>query len=208
MVYTVYEATFERHGSSALFHYAGMTSRNLQGRGAAHVELPVDWGRRMKVPTLHLRAHMTCKIKITALAEEARLAAKLVRRDEQHARGGPWSQARIMPGHRKQMDIVLACSSAAEVIRQAVPGMALWKHLHDEPYADNSQGWMPKKTTRKTRKKKLSGSERRRRDGLTYGTAAYDEAKYGCTPARTQANIQSRYNSGRPGRKRGVKRNH
>ena len=48
MVFTVYVATFERLDSPGLFRYAGMPSLSLNGRGANHVEMPVDWGRGMK----------------------------------------------------------------------------------------------------------------------------------------------------------------
>ena len=113
--------------------YAGMTSLSLNGRGANHVEMPVDWGRGMKCATLHLHGHTTCSRRMTALAEEARLAVALMHNDEEHARGGPRSLPRIMPRHRQEILMLLGCSSASEVIRQAVPGTALWKHLHDEP---------------------------------------------------------------------------
>ena len=44
--------------------------------------------------------------------------------------------------------MVLGCSSASEVIRQAVPGTTLWKHLHDEPYrvgGAGGGGWATRK---------------------------------------------------------------
>ena len=134
MVWTVYEATFERCGSAALFRYVGSTSLSLQGRGANHVALPVDWCRGMKAETLHLRCYKTFKTEKTALAEEARLAAKLILEDDERTRGGPWSFSSIKPRHRREMELVRSCSSAAQVSREAVPGTPLWKHLHNEPY--------------------------------------------------------------------------
>ena len=185
-MFTVYEATFERWDSTGLSHYAGMTAQSLKGRGANHVEMPVDWGRGLKRATLHLRCHKACRGRMTALAEEARLAAALMHADEEHARGGPWSLPRVMPRHRKEIEMVLGCSSASQVISQAVDGTALWKHLHDEPYKEGGGGegggsaWAtrtPYKT--KAKKRKLSVSARRRRDGLTYGDSGYGNAKYG-----------------------------
>ena len=207
MVFTVYVATFERWDSPGLFRYAGMTSLSLNGRGANHVEMPVDWGRGMKRATLHLHGHTTCSRRMTALAEEARLAAALMHNDEEHARGGPWSLPRIMPRHRQEILMVLGCSSASEVIRQAVPGTALWKHLHDEPYrvgGAGGGGWATRKQFwSKAKKKKLSGNERRKRDGVMYGDIRYAPAKYGCSPTETEANIQATYNATRPNRQRG-----
>ena len=124
------------------------TPLSLSGRGANHVEMPVDWGRGMKRATLHLHGHTTCSRRMTALAEEARLAAAPMHNDEEHARGGPWSLPRIMPRHRQEILMVLGCSSASEVIRLAVPGTALWKHLHDEPYrvgGAGGGGWATRK---------------------------------------------------------------
>ena len=206
MVWTVYEATFERSGVSTLFRYVGSTSLSLQGRGANHVALPVYWCRGLKAKTLHLRCYKTCKTEKTALAEEARLAAKLILEDEEHTRGGPWSFSSIMPRHRREMEVVMSCSSAAQVSGQAVPGTPLWKHLHNEPYVQGKPGWTPARIIRKSKKGKLSGAQRLKRDLLTYGTAAYASAKYGIAPADAEARAQRKFNSTRPYRKRGSKR--
>lgn len=209
MVFNVYEATFERWDSTGCFHYAGMTEKSLQGRGASHAEMPVDWGRGMKRETLHLRCHKTFSCRKTALAEEARLAAALMHSDEEHARGGPWSLPRVMPRHRKEMEAVLGCGSASQVIRLAVEGTPLWKHLHDEPYkvgvgGRGGGGWTKvKRFNTKAKKKKLSGSERRNRDRLVYGASGYAAAKYGTTPESAEARIQATYNATRPGRSSG-----
>ena len=164
-MFTVYEATFERWDSSGRFHYAGMSEKSLQGRGANHAEMPVDWGRGMKRATLHLRCHKTFSCRKTALAEEARLATALMLSDEEHARGGPWSLPRIMPRHRKEMEAVLGCGSASQVIRLAVEGTPLWKHLHDEPYRDGvggrgGGGWTKVKGFNTKAKRKKLGCRR------------------------------------------------
>jgi hypothetical protein len=215
MVFTVYDMTFLRKNAKVLNHYAGMTSMSVAGRRANHEGLPVDWAQNMRPETLHLRIHKTCKTKATALAEEARLAATLMHDDEDHARGGPWSLPRIMPRHRAEIAMVFSCCSASQVISQAIEGSALWNHLHDESYGGRGSGgegggWTNRSTKKTTAKKKnsktikkLSGSERLKRAGLKYGSTAYDAARYGKTPKKTQAQIQAKYNAMRPGRNSG-----
>ena len=168
--------------------------------------MPVDWCLGMKAKTLHLRCHKTCKTEKTALAEEAQLAAKVILEDGEHARGGPWSFPTIKPRHRKEMELVMSCSSAAQVMREAVQGTPLWKHLHKERYVQGKQGWAPARSIRKSKKGKLSGAQRRKRDGLTYGNADYASAKYGVAPAEAEACAQRKYNSSRPYRKSGRQR--
>lgn len=203
MVYTVYVGTFFRTSSTDVFRYVGMTELSLRGRGAKHVALPVAWGRGMKPGTLRLRAHKVCRTKKTALAEEARLAAALIHKDEVHVRGGPWSVSQIRAVHRKEMQMVLGCRSASEVIKHATEGGDLWKHLRDEPYRKDSAWKRRKPVTSGTKGKKLSGAQRRKRSGLAYGDPGYAAAKYGRAPKATEALIQARYNATRAGRPSG-----
>ena len=73
-------------------------------------------------------------------------------------------------------------------------------------YVQGKTGWAPAKTTGKPKKGKLSGAQRRKRNGLCYGSAAYASAKYGQHPVDAEARAQRTFNSTRPDRKRGPKR--
>jgi predicted GIY-YIG superfamily endonuclease len=198
MTFTVYVATFTRQGATCF--YVGMTETSLAARRRWHLSATKGWLSDMEEGSLRLRSHTSCDDRGTALAQEAVVAAELIaEHGEALARGGPWCLSRLLPQHRKEMDMVLGPGGGEpdEVRRLARKGGDLWKHLNDKPYRGQYA------LVRKPRKVRPSGNQQRQRMGLTYGGSAFAAHKYGSRPAPTAAEIQTRYNATRPHRKSG-----
>ena len=109
----------------------GVRKRNMQ-------KLRVKWLEQEDLDNLDLEVVWPRLQKDAALVEEARLAAAEHQSSETLARGGPWCRKVLPPEDLKEIRLVAACSSRAEVqaLARRYPSGSLAYHLGGKSYRE------------------------------------------------------------------------
>ena len=142
-----------------------------------------------------------------ALAQEAIVTARAFNDGGASVRGGPWAFPSMgchaysqMKEVRKLADQAADGAAARKQVLEYASrcGGKFLKHCEDKDFhLDNAP------FGKKRRMGKLTGNQRRKRDGLVYGSAGFKTAKYGVQADATESAIQSKYNATRPDRASG-----
>ena len=153
----------------------------------------------MDVDTLRTTIVSRHSSKGYALAAETMVTSKMIQKEASWdvVRGGPWVRVRMYPEDTSQSEKVSACSSILDVLSLCCSGR-LKEPLRDEGFG--GRPWEPRPARYSS---SPSGCEKRKRRGVRYGDAMWEEMKWGTSDtdgARTSA--QNTYNSKRPRRAR------
>ena len=156
-----------------------------------HIGTPVKWLCAALPDTLEMRPIGHAMSWQHALVEEAILSARAMTDGGDPCRGGPWANPHVGSKGREEAEQV--CRLAARAVNAASARAAvidyaqtlssdsyLRRHIQNISYSDSAERMMGSPVVRKRRSgPSQSGNQKRVRQGLKPGTAAYKKHKWG-----------------------------